>query len=569
MQNDQIRLDFAKHIELADNILGELSCTGFPYLELDEKDLSFSDTKLSYYDFYALLKNHAYSNDWELDNLSFFNVKPVFSNGKHIPSLMGFHLALILFNSNVASSSSSLYFDTKSNWNKFTKITDRKIYKVASWVRVDHDIDAHENNADNFLYVKTSINLIKNNQLISVDSIPDDTHKIIKKHFNKSESEIITDQLALFLDFIEPQLERKTNLTNSIKYLFILIFCWVYSFDKNTFRDCIGQDSLKFDFEDNDDIFLFSTLIFAFIDAKNVEIGLYKADEFTRKQVQILKKNQVDVSEDQLVELPDEILDGLVQIDDEFLLKKNTKFYKMPPPLGEEEMLTRLYSSWSNQVKMFFLTSLTTETYDVLRSYMHFYVESELKKHNVREIKNLDLQLKAIENCAFSIFQNSFYQAIHPDQTKESPIVQKYFKFLILPDLTEKQLRDIHVLNTREQDEYRSRLIAECRMRFSRLIDNSLTKIAHPTHMKKIFKNFDDLPEIAITQTVFQWYSINYLDAYLKITQKFNEFCDFIEKDVLFFSSSEKNRISMGVEIEYFLRMYQNPQKILDINDVS
>lgn len=271
------------------NITSPEFCVGYPYLKLTDTDYELAKASDVYTDFCNKLEKIIDKGNLVIGDESFFQIQPKFSNGQPIRGLLGFHLALKIFESHNNNALESFYFDTRSNWNKF-EIKPRlgNKDKFASWIKAY--IDDEDNDFFNENFLLTSITLLRGDRLNTNAAHVSKSFLSMHlyNHFGISNQKTILEMvLADFHEKNKSILERYSALVSSAKYLFLVIFCREFSFQFTPFWDLVSQQNLFFDFEANEDKILFTQIACQYIEQLRVITSEYNS--------KILNLNQCDI----------------------------------------------------------------------------------------------------------------------------------------------------------------------------------------------------------------------------------------------------------------------------------
>ena len=589
------------HLDKTNNLISEDSCTGYPYLSLTKNDYNLKNTDSSYKNYLSLIKKYGYLDNWENGKISLFDIHPIFSNSKAIPGLMGLHLSLILLDKEIAGTSQTLYFDTLSNWLKFTKISDKRSYALSSWMRFnyeslsdssspfeDDEFEDDETDKSPFLYVKSSIFLIKGNELANVHlKAPTDFSKNLlgyykdKPHLLKKEIDlrsILVKEIQEYLDFISDSLKEQPKLKESAAYLFMLIFCREFGIDGTTFLNVKVEYNYKFDFFEDEDILKYTDFTLMYIDALRITIGDYSEPNITFQQfdINLIKSVPESKSEDEenssnsSNNSEDEDFNLLTAEISESIKNHSVegvrKFYEMNTALTGDEIQKKIYEKWRSLAFRFLYQELNQESYNKLRSIMDSFVMPEIKKNNLNEFKNYDYQIIAIDMAAFNIFQNTIFEYFNLNDIHYSKTAVNLFSQLDMPDLTEAQNREKNILNSNAKINYINQLKHELCQKLDNLLQLSIGKIAHPNYQDQLGNVLSKLDHELLKQMVISWYTESYVSQYINLDPNYTSVVSMIEKDFIKFTKDEMVNQSILKEVKSFVRVKYNPRTILDFN---
>lgn len=581
-----LKEDLGTHLLDINNLLSEDSCNGFPYLELKKTDYSLKNTESAYKDYINLIKKFGYANKWDNGKISFFNIHPVFSDAKLIPSLLGLHLSLVLFDKEIAGTSQTLYFDTATNWLKFTKISDRRIYALSTWMRFNssdlNNIEDIEDDSHGFIYTKSSIFLIKGNELESIHKKPPtDFHSKLFSYYQKNPTlltkpldhrSILESENTNFSEFIADSMSAQATLKDSANYLFMVLFCREFNFSAEVFNSLILEYSYKFDFSEDKDIIQYTDLALSYINDLLIRIGQYSEIDITYKQNEVYyssdnesldEKKPEHLLEDKEDEAPTAI-GKLEEFKKNFSITGITRFYEMSPALNDEDAAKQVYEEWRKLIFCFLYSDLNQEYYNKLRSTMDSYVVKEIETRKLSQFQNLDYQVKGIYKASFNILQYTLFEHFRQINDECSNHAKNIFQKLKRPALTLEQEREKNIRNSRSQIDYLISIELDLLVDLNILLQQSIGKIAHPSFINELGDNLAKVDQKTLKQKVIDWYVLNYIEKYLEMTDEYNELYAMIENDAESFAKDEAVNKSLLKEASSFIRTRYDPALILD-----
>ena len=581
------------HLDKAENLISEDSCTGYPYLSLTKSDYNLKITESTYKNYIQLVKKYGYLDHWENGKVSLFDIHPIFSNAKVIPGLMGLHLSLMLLDKQIAGTSQTLYFDTATNWLKFTKISDKRFYALSSWMRFNRESSFDETDQDDedhfdsnpFLYVRSSIFLVKGNELADVHlKAASDFSKYIVGYYKNTPHllksgvdlrSILVSETQQYLDFISSLIKEQPKLKESAAYLFMLIFSREFGVDAITFQKVKVEYSYKFDFSEDEDILKYTDLSLMYIDSLKISIGEYSEPNITFKQTDETlfasdeKENRLENdpqntyqnSEDENLKTSE-----LIEAKKNYSVDGSKKFYEMKPALQGDEIQKKLYDQWRNLAFRFLYKKLDQESYNKLRSIVDSFVIDEIKKNKLDQFKNYDFQMIAISDAAFNIFQNSMFEYFNSQNYIYSETAINIFGQLTPPPLTEAQEREINILNTNSKKDYLKKTKHDLCQRLDDILQFSIGKIAHPNYQAQLGNDLANIDNELLKKMVISWYAESYISQYISIDPRYESVIAMIENDFSKFTKDDLINQSILKEVKNFVRVQYNPRNILDFN---
>lgn len=579
-------------------LLSESDCSGFPYLKLRENDYSLDDTTKVYDLLCSILRKRSMTNNWSTNKNHLFNIHPVFSSGVLIPSLMGLNLAILLLDAGHIDDYENLFFDTATSWEKFTKSYGSKAFPVSSWQRVSksdifEDGEGVDDFGDEYAFIKSSIFLYKGSELSTTKTQPmvQTSEKLLKKYNFKNIKEIVVDELNLF--------KTTTNgcfgddLKSSISYLFVLIFFWEFSLSESVFKDLVIELNLKFEFQNNESVI--SALFFAFNHTHSLkaEINEYilEPDEyFDFSQYDIGNESVTNqhVSEKPLA-VDDLPFSGVYQppkadvhetrsehekqrfdiaaVKKTFLFKTKKFYYSMGQSLDTDQVRSYLYESSQNLIHYFYCGNLTVETYNGIRTYIDLLIHNEIESFQFNNIKNKEIQLKALNNSAFRIFQKAFFAYEIKNNIRINDRIKNILDSLESPKLKESQENELFYLNSADKAKYLDNFFHGFKIEINKNVKEFIGKITHSTMLKLLGDSFNNLDQAYLKRIVEDWYFLNYIDLYVKINPSVEAVLAAIQSDLSGFIENEKMNESFIFEVKTFVRSKCDPATILDLDN--
>lgn len=582
-----MRENIAEVLDDINNFMPVEYCSGFPYLKLQTKDYQLKHSKDIYASYVELIKRLGYKNSWTSNKLSFFDIHPVFSNATIIPSFMGFHLSLMLYERGIANSTETLYFDTQSNWASFTKIIDKRAFPVCSWLRYDavngaKTTEDQDEEINRYHYLPINVILVKGVEL----SNPDKQVPVVfdreltswyKSQANPTENprDILISEIGAFQNSIALTLENESGkFTSSAKYLFALIFCREFGIKNEIFTSVVDEFNLKFNFVNDSDIIKYSLLCFSHLDQVKIRLGQYFVGDMNHEQIDITLSAQ----EDDLEQNP-KSEDAEDQDENEshgFVLKEShkkqtlplkTRFRQMQPALEDERSCRiEIYRIWRELVLCFYGTDLNQAIYNKLRNIMDTYVGDMIQQHKLLNYKNLDTQMVALKTATFEIYQKSIYD-YDVIVANNSLLANQLFEQLEKPKPTPEEQNSINLLNTKAQAELRASILEEHRENLINLLNLISSKFAHSQYNSLRGERLKNIDLSSLKRMVMGWYKTNYIDSYLVLNNDYFFISNKIKNDLDRFTGDSLFQIAILNEISNFVRSECDPFSILDFSN--
>lgn len=584
---NSMRENISEVLDNINNFMPVEHCSGFPYLKLQSTDYHLKNSKDIYADYVEMIKRLGYKNNWTSNKLSFFDIHPVFSSATVIPSFMGFHLSLMLYERGIANSTETLYFDTPSNWSSFTKIIDKRAFPVCSWLRYDqfNGEKPHEDQDDDvnrFTYLPINVVLVKGVELSNPDKqVPVNFDKQLitwhKSQANPTKNlrDILVTELGFFQEAIARTLENESGkFTSSAKYLFALIFCREYGIKNEFFTSVADEYNLKFNFANDSDIIKYTLLCFSHLDQVKIRLGQYFVTDLTHEQIDItLNAQKEDHDEDSKSDSDD---DSNEHAGDGFVLKENpkkqtlplkTRFHQMQPALEDERSCrVEIYKIWRELVLCFYGKDLTQAIYNKLRNIMDTYVGDAIHQHQLLHYKNLDTQMIALKTATFEIYQRSIYD-YDVIVANNSLLANQLFEQLEKPKLTPEEQNSINLLNTKAQEELRASIQDEHRENLINLLNLISSKFAHSQYNSLRGERLKNIDLSSFKRMVMGWYKTNYIDSYLALNNDYFFISNKIKNDLDRFTGDPLFQIAILNEISNFVRSECNPFSLIDFSN--
>lgn len=571
-------------------------CTGYPYLTLRDGDYALQHSLSVYDDYVRLIKKLGYENKWDSGRTTFFEVHPIFADGQPISGLMGLHLSLSLFDRDIAGRAQTLYFDTPSNVQSQTSVTDKNIYSSASWLQLSvtdvfGDCDVEEENP--FVYLKASINLVKVNDLVSLNITPPtifsgklfDYYAGLEEVESRTSNirEIIKRELNDYATYNDSFLRESAALRTSSLYLFLVLFHREFGLDIANFRNSVSENKLKFDFIDASDINDHTQLALQQIDRIRLRIGEYLPDQLNYSQSPVLDENSLSVEAVNRATLaPVEVADGaanqvsnLVESKVDYVVKQTSRFYSMVDAHDSESCIREIYDTW--RALAFRFNVGDAYIYNILRSTVTDFVAPAADAYHLSEYKNRAPQLHALRAASFDVFMRTLSelnrmivaQILPPSATTQKSSISKQdtlFSLLDLPPQTPEQIRERTALSPQGQQQYDEKIVNDHRAKFHTAISGFMGKLSHPTNRPIMGQRLSSLDALMLRQMIYEWYHSNYLNLYLSTTTKYTDILDTIKQDSLSFTEQPQIRLGIVSELRTFLRVKYNPYLILDLS---
>lgn len=563
-------------LEDLNNFMPVEHCSGFPYLKLQSTDYLLKNSKDIYANYVEIIKRLGYKNSWTSNKLSFFDIHPVFSDATIIPSFMGFHLSLMLYERGIASSTETLYFDTPSNWASFTKIIDKRAFPVCSWLRHDSrngekPSEEQDDEVNKYTYLPINVVLVKGVELSNPDKqVPVVFDKQLsswyKSQVNPIENirDILVTEIGIFQNSIARTLENESGkFTTSAKYLFALIFCREYGIKNEIFTSVADELNLKFNFANDADIIKYTLLCFSHLDQVKIRLGQYFVGALNHEQIDITLNAQKETNaQDSKSDNNDDDLDE--NTGDGFVLKENkkkqtlplkTRFHQMQPALSDERACRiEIYKIWRELVLCFYGLDLTQAVYNKLRNIMDTYVGDAIQQHQLLDYKNLDTQMVALKTVTFEIYQKSIYD-YDVIVTNNSLLANQLFEQLEKPKLTKEEQNSINLLNTKAQAELREAILEGYREDLINLLNLISSKFAHSQYNSLRGERLKNIDLSSFKRMVMGWYKTNYIDSYLALNNDYFFISNKIKNDLDRFTGDSLFQIAILNEISNFVKI--------------
>lgn len=573
-----VRQEVQEILKNPNELLTSDSCSGYPYLSLSVEDYSLRGTSEVFADYVALIKKYSQSSNWQNSKCSFFDVHPVFSDATPIPSLMGLHLSLFLYDKGIADTAQTLYFDTVSNWRKFSRITEKRRYPVASWIKfnlsdIQDEVAEDEDAADQDIFLRTSVYLVKGNELSSIhkEAPTDFNSNLVAYYRGQGLRNILLDELQKYRAFIEYDLRNAPALERSAQYLFAVIFCREFGLPHSVFLSVVNELDLKFDFGLDIDVVNHTYRCLHYIHDLKIQIGDYEHQFIDFNQTHAgLSGSQAETAA-QTEAVQDETPGGsdVVGFTEErknYSIEGVSRYYEMQPAIRDEFECRQIIARvWRGLVILFYGKQLTQNLYDRLRSLMDAHITTEIQDKALLSFANYDTQLKAIHIAAYEAYVKTVFD-FNILNRQGSMIAENLFEFLNRPKLTENQQTSINLLNEKAQKEMIASIMEDHLINLNQLLTQSIGKIAHSNFIRERGARLSQIDSDTYRQMVIMWYRENYIKAYLELSHDYEEVYALIKRDATQFAQNPLIEKSMLIEVRYFVASSYNPYLILDFN---
>lgn len=574
-------LNVAKDIN---NLLTSDFCSGFPYLKLEQSDYAVKSLESAYGEYAKLIKSLAYDGNWKSNKVSFFDIHPIFSNAEPIPSLMGFHLSLMIFQKGLAGATETLYFDTKSKWAKFSPVHESRAFNVCSWIRYDRkaDIGIDDENVNPELFLPITVSLIKGAELSSINKqapVKFDANLIgwyQKNNLLKGgdpHREILLNEVRILNSLMGEVFQKDAEkFESSTAYLYLLILCREFGINHDVFSDLVVELDLKFDFISESDIIFYSQCCFYHLDNLKVKIGDY--DKFLLRQDQVDVSLQTPLSEAQTssesstdsVDVPKNGIKPIEESVVNYHIQGQSKFYEMKPALvSERDCRIEITRIWTRLVQCFYLNRLNKDNFNLMRNLMDLHIVNAIKHFGILKRENFDIQYKVMQDVAYFLYlkADSEFRTISEDAFY---LGEEIYKQITPPDLTEDQKNTVQLMNTAAKKEYREKILMDHKEDFIILLKSTIAKFGHSSMLKEHGVRFDKLETASFRTIVLDWYIKNYIQSYIDLDSRFKSVFKRIQTDQQRFIEDDYFKKSIFSEIKTFVRTQDNPFSILDLN---
>lgn len=566
------------------NLLTSDFCSGFPYLKLEQSDYSVKPLESAYGEYARLIKTLAYEGNWKSNKVSFFDIHPIFSNAVPIPDLMGFHLSLLIFQKGLAGATETLYFDTKTNWAKFSPVQENRVFSVSSWIKFNRkaDLDILDENVNSELYLPINVHLTKGAELSSINKQAPtkfDENLIGWYQQNKPPKtsdphrEILINEIELFRSLMQDVFQKDAEkFESSTLYLYALILCREFGINHDIFSDVVTGLNLKFDFISESDIIYYSQCCFHHLENLKIKIGDY--DKFLLKQDQIdvtlqaaqqPSKSTADTSAN-VDELPKNGIKPIEESIVNYHVQGQTKFYEMKPALvSERDCRIEITRIWTRLVQCFYLNKLNKDNFNLMRNLMDTHIVNAIKQYGVLRRDNFDIQYRVMQDVAYQLYlkTDTEFKTISEDVFY---LGEQIYKRITPPDLTQDQINTMQLMNTVAKKDYSDKVFLEHKEDFIVLLKATIAKFGHSSVLKELGARFSNLETTSFRTIVLSWYIENYIQSYIDLDSRFKTVYKRIESDQQRFNEDDYFKKSIFSEIKTFVKTQDNPFQVLDLN---
>lgn len=590
-------IGFAKNNSI---LIDDKDCSGYPYLKLMPNDYNIEAYLSAYSSLIDLVKSTSIDQKFSTDKTHLFDIHPVFSNGILIPSMLGFHLSLKLLTSGEVDQYENLYFDTATNWRKFTMNFNRA-YQLATWQKIKTK-DIYEindsNNDDIFSYVKTSILLYNAGELLTTDLKAQKVNadKLYVFYKKNNIKDIVLSEIDLIKIGLDIYFENNDEDVRGALYIFLMVFFWEFSLSFELFNDLVVSLNLKYSIQD--DSHILSALFFSFTHCHELKI---KAGYYVNIDSAGLDLSQIDVSvyseisyanteksiEDGLI-FTDSIEDTLNRIksfdNDSLITNKEKKitiieskrksvikpkiyFYDEKLAMDISDVQSFLFKKSKEYIYSFTGKNITNEKYNIMRGYLDILIAEVMReKNNFINFRNLSFQLNAINSCAFNIYQKSHHSYLLRIGSRSS--LDSLELKLPEPVLDQDTKEKIKYMNTAEKKLYIKNSIEKSRLDLLSLVSVLSAKISHSSHLHKLGNIVNGVDKINLLKMIEDWYISNYVAVYLEIFDSYENIVNRIQDDISNFDKIENsNQDSLFFEVNNFIRSKRNPISLLQLSN--
>lgn len=591
MHQDEI-YGMDEHLSSTNILLTDVNCSGYPYLILARNDYNLEKTNLAYDHLAELVLQYGISGAWTKGKSHFFDIHPVFSNAEPVPGLLGFHLSLILLHKGIADSSQTLYFDTASNWRKFTRVPDRRsIFSLASWMSFKNELIDNEEPEETstyteddfgstpFIYAKACINLIRGSELNTIKKIaPTEFLSPLLSYYAGQKTPItdiraiLKNELDIYKQEIIFEIERTPNLKQSALYLFLVFLSREYQVDAENFNGVVNELGLKFDFADKFDVINHLLLCSGYINRLKISTGEYDADSLNYAQYDIAtsQSDPEALLEKQLEEV------GMISTENEitqlrqnrlsYSIKGLSSFYLMDPAIDDQEICSKIILKlWRELLQCFYMGELNQQVSDLLRSKANALLLKYMSKNsaNLLSFSNLQLQHKAFEQIAYTIFIQC-HERDESDSHDDEVIGHELFLNLTPPPFTQDQMTTRNLLNTRAKEGYEFSILEGYKNELIKFLNSMVGKLAHPNLSDQHGPRLSELDHGTLKQMTIRWYVDNYVKSYLELNQNYAYIFEKMTADINRFTTDPIAETAILSEVRNFVRSRFNPYQILD-----
>lgn len=567
------------------NHLSSDFCSGFPYLKLDQPDYAVKSLNNAYGEYARLIRSLAYEGNWKSNKVSFFDIHPVFSNAEPIPSLMGFHLSLMIFQKDIASATETLYFDTKSNWLKFSPVFENRALHVGSWIKYNRSeiLDELDSDVNPDLFLPINVLLIKGSELSSISKqapVKFDTNLLAwyekdKQLKNNSDvhRQILLNELQIFKSAMsEVLLKDAGKFEDSALFLYALIFCREFGINHDVFMDVVTDHKLIFDFKSEADIIFYSQCCFYHLDSAKLRIGDYDKLALTQDQIDItlgVKANPPPTdatTQPSTEDFEKNSVKPLEEVVVNYHIQVQTKFYEMKKALiTERDCRIEITRIWTRLVQCFYLDRLTWENFNLMRNLVDTHIIAAIKQFSVLKRSNYDIQYKVMQDVAYHLFMkvDAEFKTLSEDSFY---LGEEVYKKITPPPLDDEQINTLNMMNSASQEKYLGQIHQMYKEDFIILLKSTIAKLAHSSTIKEHGARFQKLDNVSFRTIVLKWYIDNYIQSYLELDNSYDFIRRRVESDQARFNDDNYFKKSLLTEIKTFVKTQDNPFLLLDLN---
>lgn len=568
-------------VDDVNNLLAAENCNGFPYLKLNDLDYTLKPLEAAYSDYIQLIKKLGYEGNWKTNKISFFDIHPVFSNAAAIPSLMGFHLSLLIFQRGLAGATETLYFDTASNWLKFSRIEDHKAFNVCSWIKYKREdiFDHVDEDSNPEVFLPVNLRLFKGVELSSIEKHAPTQFDLQLLNWYKEKNQledndahrvILLNEISLFKKSIEHATQVDAGkFESAAQFLFALIFCREFGFSHDVFISVTNELKLSFDFSSDLDLISYTHLCFRELDQLKLRIGEYSPIDLTRDQVDLAfakEQNSLGSETEESIVVEQ---NGIKPIEEKLInyqVQGLTKFFNMKPALVlERDCRIEITKIWTRMVQCYYLEKLTQDSFNFMRNIMDTHIQDVISHHAILQRKNREIQLKAMQDAAYSLFLKTEIE-YRSKEIDTNYMGDNLYEKLKLPPLTSEQENLLNLMNSSARKEHMESIYQTYKEEFIVLLKSTIAKFGHSSTIKEHGSRFAKLDSAAFRRVVLQWYVENYIQSYIDLNNEYKFVFKSIEMDKLRFNEDDLFKKALYSEIKTFAKTKDNPFIILDIN---
>lgn len=549
--------------------LASEQCTGLPYLPLMSGDYVVSLTQTTYQDLTSLLRQCSASAKWQSNHVDFFNIQPIFVNGKPIRGVLGLHLALIILSKNLAIDSTPLYFDINSVIkSKQLRLLDSRPYFVASWLAINRSSLFGEEIDTGDGYIKTAIQLFQTIELESVNlkapTLESYSQKLKEHHSDLSEQQILDHSVQLFLEYFQDDLRRKPHLTKTSIYIYVLTFCREFALNRESFfTTLLAHDISGIDVQDDLEIINIINVCFEFMEYVHLEIGEITQDQINHEQRHIGLFDVVDEDEKSKIKTNtdtnpnDADIITITETQGTGIYEINKRYYEMERPFNENEAVQYYQAYYKSLILLFYQNGINKIEFNRIKLTYDSTARSDILNTKVLELQNRPYQMSLIKDIVYLSFE-------HHHQLKKYDLL--LMQRLLLPSLDRTQTNQINLLNETDKMQFMEDFWSSAEEILLLSISLVQKKLSHKDYKPFMAEKIAKLSDSNIATIIYEYYCKNYIEAYLTISNMYDYILSQIKQDISIFESNLDVGVSVICEINYFSAVKKNPRTILDLN---